>query len=309
MALESGNYITDLVITNPVGGDLKSTLDDHARLIKKTVKQSFPAISGAVTATHTQLNTVPDLAPKASPTFTGTPAAPTAALGTSTTQLATTAFVANTSFSTNLPAQAGSAGKFLTTDGTNASFGAVPKTVVLGTSGTTWTCPAGVYVVTVHVQGGGGGGGRSTVASPGCGGGGGGYARLSFACVPATVYTISIGGGGAAATVDGTSGAAGSATTFDTGSIVLTGAGGAAGSATTTAYTLGGTGSNGDLGISGGAGSSVATAGASRGGDSYFGRGGLGSSTSPTGYGAGGYGRETGATGSAGSQGCIVLEY
>ncbi|QPC93827.1 hypothetical protein [Mesorhizobium sp. INR15] len=33
------------------------------------------------------------LAPKADPTFTGTPAAPTAALGTTTTQLATTAFV------------------------------------------------------------------------------------------------------------------------------------------------------------------------------------------------------------------------
>jgi len=34
-----------------------------------------------------------DLAPVASPTFTGTPAAPTAAVGTNTTQVATTAFV------------------------------------------------------------------------------------------------------------------------------------------------------------------------------------------------------------------------
>lgn len=34
------------------------------------------------------------LAPLASPTFTGTPAAPTASAGTNTTQLATTAFVA-----------------------------------------------------------------------------------------------------------------------------------------------------------------------------------------------------------------------
>lgn len=38
------------------------------------------------------------LAPLASPTFTGTPAAPTAAAGTNTTQLATTAFVAGSSF-------------------------------------------------------------------------------------------------------------------------------------------------------------------------------------------------------------------
>lgn len=34
-------------------------------------------------------------APLASPTFTGTPAAPTAATGTNTTQIATTAFVQN----------------------------------------------------------------------------------------------------------------------------------------------------------------------------------------------------------------------
>src|SRR6185369_11293572 len=36
---------------------------------------------------------VSSLAPKASPTFTGTPAAPTAAPGTNTTQIATTGFV------------------------------------------------------------------------------------------------------------------------------------------------------------------------------------------------------------------------
>ena len=58
-----------------------------------------------------------------SPAFTGTPTAPTATAGTSTTQIATTAFVAATSFSTNLPGQTGNAGKFLTTDGTNASWG------------------------------------------------------------------------------------------------------------------------------------------------------------------------------------------
>jgi hypothetical protein len=61
----------------------------------------------------------------ASPAFTGTPTAPTATLGTSSTQLATTEFVANTAFSSVLPGQAGNAGKFLTTDGTNASWEAV----------------------------------------------------------------------------------------------------------------------------------------------------------------------------------------
>lgn len=57
-----------------------------------------------------------------SPTFTGTPAAPTAAAGTSTTQIATTAFVMAQAFSAALPAQTGNAGKFVTTNGTAASW-------------------------------------------------------------------------------------------------------------------------------------------------------------------------------------------
>lgn len=53
-------------------------------------------------------------------TLTGIPTAPTAAVGTSTTQVATTAFVAATAFSTALPGQTGNAGKFVTTDGASA---------------------------------------------------------------------------------------------------------------------------------------------------------------------------------------------
>lgn len=57
-----------------------------------------------------------------SPAFTGTPTAPTAALGTNTTQIATTAFVAGTAFSSALPAQTGNSGKLVTTNGTTASW-------------------------------------------------------------------------------------------------------------------------------------------------------------------------------------------
>lgn len=57
-----------------------------------------------------------------SPAFTGIPTAPTAAPGTVTTQLATTAFAAALAFSAALPAQAGNAGKFVTTDGTTARW-------------------------------------------------------------------------------------------------------------------------------------------------------------------------------------------
>lgn len=43
MALESGQYIKDLVETNPPGTDAISQGDDHIRLIKKVLKQSFPS--------------------------------------------------------------------------------------------------------------------------------------------------------------------------------------------------------------------------------------------------------------------------
>jgi hypothetical protein len=110
MPIESATYISDLVATNPVGAtDTKATLDDHIRLVKSTVQATFPNITGAVTPTHTELNYVDGVtsaiqtqinakAPTASPTFTGVPAAPTAAVGTATTQLATCEFVDNTAF-------------------------------------------------------------------------------------------------------------------------------------------------------------------------------------------------------------------
>ena len=52
MALESGNYIDDLVITNPTASDPISQGDDHLQLIKKVVKQSFPSVDSAVHAIH-----------------------------------------------------------------------------------------------------------------------------------------------------------------------------------------------------------------------------------------------------------------
>ena len=58
MALETGTYISDLVSTNPTASDPKSQGDDHLRLIKSTVKATFPNVSGAVTPTHTELNYV-----------------------------------------------------------------------------------------------------------------------------------------------------------------------------------------------------------------------------------------------------------
>jgi hypothetical protein len=68
MALETGTFISDLVATNPTGSDALAFADDHLRLIKSTVKATFPNISGAVTKTHTQLNNTLD---KTGDTMTG----------------------------------------------------------------------------------------------------------------------------------------------------------------------------------------------------------------------------------------------
>jgi hypothetical protein len=57
MALESANYIDELVITNPTATDPVSQGDDQLRLIKKVVKQSFPSVDIAVNAIHTSSST------------------------------------------------------------------------------------------------------------------------------------------------------------------------------------------------------------------------------------------------------------
>lgn len=57
MALETGTYISDLVSTNPAGSDALAFADDHLRLIKSTLKNTFPNITGAVTLNQAQLNT------------------------------------------------------------------------------------------------------------------------------------------------------------------------------------------------------------------------------------------------------------
>lgn len=56
MALESGTYIDSLNSSNPASTDALSAADDHLRLIKSTIKASFPGVTGAVTATHAELN-------------------------------------------------------------------------------------------------------------------------------------------------------------------------------------------------------------------------------------------------------------
>jgi hypothetical protein len=58
MALESATYINGLVTTNPTSTDALAQADDHLRLLKTTVKATFPNVAGAVTATHAELNMI-----------------------------------------------------------------------------------------------------------------------------------------------------------------------------------------------------------------------------------------------------------
>lgn len=56
MAIESADFISQLDITFPVGGDQRTTADDHLRLTKKALKQSFPNVSSEVSASAGELN-------------------------------------------------------------------------------------------------------------------------------------------------------------------------------------------------------------------------------------------------------------
>jgi len=56
MALETATYIDGLVITNPAATDGLAQADDHMRLIKSTIKTTFPNVTGAINATHTEVN-------------------------------------------------------------------------------------------------------------------------------------------------------------------------------------------------------------------------------------------------------------
>ena len=56
MALETGTFIDSLNASNPASTDGLAQADDHMRLIKSTIKATFPSITGAVTATQAELN-------------------------------------------------------------------------------------------------------------------------------------------------------------------------------------------------------------------------------------------------------------
>lgn len=154
MALEVPTYISDLVTTNPAGGDPKSQGDDHIRYLKSALKTTFPNVTGAVTPTHTELNYVAGVtsavqtqintkAAKTGDTHTGTHdftgATVTVAAPSAGSNPVTKTYADALAFATVLPAQTGNAGKTIQTNGTTASWGFTTWT----TKTTTYTAVAG----------------------------------------------------------------------------------------------------------------------------------------------------------------------
>ena len=58
MPLESATTINGLVATNPVSTDALAAADDHIRLIKATILNTFPNVAGPITLTHTEINSL-----------------------------------------------------------------------------------------------------------------------------------------------------------------------------------------------------------------------------------------------------------
>jgi len=61
MALEVGTYVNNLVDTNPASTDGIGQADDHIRLIKKVLRNTFPNLTGPVLGTQDELNLIDGL--------------------------------------------------------------------------------------------------------------------------------------------------------------------------------------------------------------------------------------------------------
>lgn len=112
---------------------------------------------------------------------------------------------------------------------TSATYGPVSVSVLTSGTGATYTVPAGVYRLVVHVQGPGGGGGGGDQGGAGAcgaagGGGGGGYANKTYSVTPGQTFTYTIGLKGTGGTAGNNAGNNGTANTvFDSGGSPVTG--------------------------------------------------------------------------------------
>lgn len=120
-----------------------AALVDAAPSTLNTLNELAAALGDDPNFATTTASALGTKAPLDSPAFTGTPTAPTAGSGTNTTQIATTQFVrSEISNVPTIPSQTGNAGKYLTTNGTSASWGDVTLTGSIPL----WTYVSGVPI-------------------------------------------------------------------------------------------------------------------------------------------------------------------
>ena len=108
-----------------------------------------------------------------------------------------------------------------------AGGGVSPDSIVVLTSGTSWTCPAGVTKAVLHIGGAGGGGkgGNGTYAYGS--GAAGGYLKAVIPLVAGTAYSYAIGAGGVGGDFAGINwGGNGGDTTFTANGVTYTARGG-----------------------------------------------------------------------------------
>ena len=190
MALETASFINSLVVTNPAATDPIAQSDDHIRLLKTTIKASFPGITGAVNATHTELNTLDGITATTAELnlLDGVTASTTEinlldGVTASTSELNTLDGVTATSTELNvLDGITATTTELNYTDGvtsniqtqlntldtTVSNIAGYPQVITLLTSGSSYTIPSDAQAVLIRASGGGGGG--SVHANPGTGG-------------------------------------------------------------------------------------------------------------------------------------------
>lgn len=102
MSVEAATNISQLDPTLPTASDAKSEGDDHIRLIKYTLKLTLPNITGVSYSATSNSDYL-----------------------LATTSQVQAAILASSGITAVLPAQSGNTGKFLTTNGSTASWGQV----------------------------------------------------------------------------------------------------------------------------------------------------------------------------------------
>jgi len=114
-------------------------------------------------------------------------------------------------FEGTLPSQSGNSGKYLTTDGTTASWGTIPpgSSKEVFTSSGTWTKPTAGTIALITIWGGGGGGGRNQ-GNEASGGGGGACVQglYQLSDLPGSA-SVTIGAGGTSQAGNGNGGIGG----------------------------------------------------------------------------------------------------